>query len=67
MVDEKKKKRALLLASSSATTTTPTLETKGSGETTDLDRIMAQELFKKNNGAGAAAAASTGMGGSILD
>ena len=67
MVDEKKKKRALLLASSSATTTTPTLETKGSGETTDLDRIMAQELFKKNNGGGAAAAASTGMGGSILD
>jgi len=65
-VDEKKKKKAMAVASSSAAVTNGsslTLETKNSAETTDLDRIMAQELFKKN-GVAASTAGSGGGGGS---
>ena len=47
-----KKKMAVLAAAAAATTSTTTLETKGSGETTDLDRIMAQELFKRGGTTG---------------
>jgi len=73
-VDEKKKKKALASAASAAVVSgsVTSLETKNSGETTDLDRIMAQELFKKNGGAAAAATAAAansgnGSGGGASD
>uniref|UniRef100_A0A7S2PIR1 Shugoshin C-terminal domain-containing protein n=1 Tax=Skeletonema marinoi TaxID=267567 RepID=A0A7S2PIR1_9STRA len=72
-VDEKKKKKALASAAAAVVSGSVTsLETKNSGETTDLDRIMAQELFKKNGGATAAAGAAaanagSGSGGGALD
>jgi len=65
-VDEKKKKKAsaaVATASASATNGSLTLETKNSTETTDLDRIMAQELFKKNSAAAASVASTAGSGG----
>mmetsp|Transcript_8326 Transcript_8326/g.12895 ORF Transcript_8326/g.12895 Transcript_8326/m.12895 type:complete len:869 (-) Transcript_8326:157-2763(-) len=73
VVDEKKKKKALASAAAVVSGSVTSLETKNSGETTDLDRIMAQELFKKNGGAttaaaGAAAAnAGSGSGGGVSD
>eukprot|EP00985_Skeletonema_marinoi_P031762 scaffold37787_cov153-Skeletonema_marinoi.AAC.24 len=73
VVDEKKKKKALASAAAAVVSGSVTsLETKNSGETTDLDRIMAQELFKKNGGATAAAGAAaanagSGTGGGALD
>lgn len=57
LVDEKKKKKKAVTNGSLTS-----IETKNSTETTDLDRIMAQELFKKN-GATAAAASNAGSGG----
>mmetsp|Transcript_27285 Transcript_27285/g.54666 ORF Transcript_27285/g.54666 Transcript_27285/m.54666 type:complete len:866 (-) Transcript_27285:2302-4899(-) len=71
VVDEKKKALASAAAAVVSGSVT-SLETKNSGETTDLDRIMAQELFKKNGGATAAAGAAAanagnGSGGGALD
>ena len=58
IVDETKRKISL----SSAAIESLTLETTNSSETTDLDRIMAQELFKKNGGGGAVAATGSAKG-----
>lgn len=66
-VDEKKKRKAAA-AAAATNGSSLTLETKNSTETTDLDRIMAKELFKNNGAAASASTAGSGGGeGGISD